>query len=497
MKGKIKDLISDYFIKSWNLDIEEELDIAYVEAKQFLTPQRLDLVCKLIYIDCYINNKNLNYAIEIYKEHIRAFSEGTFIEPGNPEKNSIEKYIDSFNEMILTCSKGISHKQSVVPVGVDGNILDGAHRTAIAIYFDLPLPIVRIHNVKVNYDYQHFIHYGLKQDYLDYIAYHYLLWKDNVYVACIWPVAYKQDGGNAADDVIREKAQVFYKKETQLTYDGLINTMIHAYGHQEWTGNAYDGFSGVPNKAKPCYAKGFPSVFYVLSDIDLGTINDIKQTIRNRYQLSNHSIHITDTKEEAILLAKEILNRNSIDLLNYGCPFKFQSFIKKFLCFTEELKKCNCNSDDYLIDSSAVLSLYGLRECNDIDYITLINDDLMVRSDLFDNHLNYGIEIYYSDSIDSLIYNPTKYLYFLGIKFASLEVTLGMKQKRNEEKDINDIQLIKTITQKRNNAKFTKEKIRAIKKQTRDLAKKSIVLNNCYNQLGNLKRFIKRFIKSR
>jgi len=96
-----------------------------------------------------------------------------------------------------------------------------------------------------------------------------------------------------------------------------------------------------------------------------------------------------------------------------------------------------------------------------------------------------------------LIYNPTKYLYFLGIKFASLEVTLGMKQKRNEEKDINDIQLIKTITQKRNNAKFAKEKIRAIKKQTRDLAKKSIVLNNCYNQLGNLKRFIKRFIKSR
>lgn len=492
MKGKIKDIISDYFIKSWNLDTEEELDISYVDAKQFLTPQRLDLVCKLIYIDSYINNKNLSYAIEIYTEHIRAFSEGTFIEPGNPEKNSIDKYISIFNKMILTCSKGISHKQSVVPVGVDGNILDGAHRTAIAIYFNLPLPIVRIQNITVNYDYRHFIRYGLKQEYLDFISYNYLFWKDNVYVACIWPIANKKDGGKAADEIICEKAQVFFKKETQLTYGGLINTMIHAYGHQDWTGNAYDGFSGVPNKAKLCYTKGSPSTFYVLSDIDLGTVNDIKQTIRNKYHLSNHSIHITDTKEEAILLAKEILNTNSIDLLNYGCPFRYQSFIKRFICFTEELKKWNCSSDDYLIDSSAVLSLYGLRDCNDIDYITLNKEDSLVKSDMFENHLNYGIEMYYSDSIDSLIYNPTKYLYFLGIKFASLEVTLGMKQKRSEAKDINDIKLIKTIEKKRNNAIFTKENLRKFKKHIRSLAQKNIVLINCYNQLGQFKRLIKR-----
>ena len=199
MKEIVKNLISDYFIGSWNLNPEEELDIIYVDAKQFLTPQRLDLVCKLIYIDCYIKNKNLDYATELYTEHIRAFSEGTFIEPGNPKKNSIEKYINSFNEMIRKCSKGISHKQSVVPVGADGNILDGAHRTAIAIYFNIPIPIVKINNAKVNYDYKHFKRYGLKQEYLDFISYNYILWKDNIYIACVWPIATKQDGGKYAE----------------------------------------------------------------------------------------------------------------------------------------------------------------------------------------------------------------------------------------------------------------------------------------------------------
>ena len=41
---------------------------------------------------------NVEFSKEIYKEHIKAFSLGKFTEPGNEDKNSINKFIDEFNK---------------------------------------------------------------------------------------------------------------------------------------------------------------------------------------------------------------------------------------------------------------------------------------------------------------------------------------------------------------------------------------------------------------
>ena len=86
------EVFSEYYIKDWKIDPKEELQIEYVDAKNFLMPERIDLACKLYYIDCYEKKIGLDYAKELYTEHIRAFSGGTFIEPGMEEKNSIKKY---------------------------------------------------------------------------------------------------------------------------------------------------------------------------------------------------------------------------------------------------------------------------------------------------------------------------------------------------------------------------------------------------------------------
>ncbi len=50
-------------------------------------------------------DKDVRFAKEIYKDHIRAFSLGKFTEPGNEEKNSIERFIEEFQKTFKDIKK--------------------------------------------------------------------------------------------------------------------------------------------------------------------------------------------------------------------------------------------------------------------------------------------------------------------------------------------------------------------------------------------------------
>ena len=145
MKRKAKDIISKYHLSIWQISPEQAFEVEFVNARQFLKAERIDLICKLYYIDCKIKKKDMKYALELYSEHIRAFSNGSFVEPGNETKNTLEKYLSCFDSLVADISQhGINEKKSIVPVGENNAILDGSHRVAIAIYFDIKIPIVRI-----------------------------------------------------------------------------------------------------------------------------------------------------------------------------------------------------------------------------------------------------------------------------------------------------------------------------------------------------------------
>ena len=95
-KVNIKDYFSPYFIRIWRCEPDIELKVDYVQPVQFLVSNRIDLICKLFYIECREKRADMTFAKELYTEHLRAFSEGTFTEPGNEEKNTIEKYFSTF-----------------------------------------------------------------------------------------------------------------------------------------------------------------------------------------------------------------------------------------------------------------------------------------------------------------------------------------------------------------------------------------------------------------
>lgn len=114
--------------------------------------------------------------------------------------------------------------------------------------------------------------------------------------------------------------------------------------------------------------------------------------------------------------------------------------------------------DDYLVDSSSVLSLYGLREARDIDYLS--NVEPLPKSDVYDLHNSYIR--YYGCDLDELIDNPKNYFYFFGVKYVSLNRLRIMKKNRGEQKDKVDLRLINSLNKKRmkNEISLLKNKIK-------------------------------------
>lgn len=169
-------------------------------------------------------------------------------------------------------------------------------------------------------------------------------------------------------------------------------------------------------------------------DIFVLLSNKIVKNLRTIGITSNHKkkyFHIcfsemkegrASTKNEVQVgvLVETFLNPNSLHLLTNGDVTKYRHYTKKLMLFKEKIMSLNKKISDYVIVSSGVLGIYGMREPTDIDMVTVDDTYNEVCDEIIDCHhhvLNtYGI------TAESLIYDPHNYVYWNKIKFASLDV---------------------------------------------------------------------------
>ena len=111
--------------------------------------------------------------------------------------------------------------------------------------------------------------------------------------------------------------------------------------------------------------------------------------------------------------------------------------------FEQYLIENNLDFEDYCITASSVLSLYGLREGKDLDYLHF-NPHIIKGHPDISSHNEYGVERY-SKHKDDIIFNPENHFYYGNLKVASLEIVKALKEKRGEEKDYIDINLINKV----------------------------------------------------
>ena len=139
--------------------------------------------------------------------------------------------------------------------------------------------------------------------------------EENLYIACIWPVADEQKIP-MAEAAIRQLGSIVYTKDVELTYAGMRNFMILIYGHQPWAGTFENHYLGIKGKLDACYCEGKPVKTYVFYAPSLAAVLAVKESIRRLLGIGKNSIHISDKRKETKDMIRLLYDPDSVRLLN-------------------------------------------------------------------------------------------------------------------------------------------------------------------------------------
>lgn len=432
-KEAIKDKIEPFIYDKLNRSYYEVNDINPI---RLLTWNRLDLAFKIFYLQH--KDRAPSLAIDIYKHDVRSQTLGSFEEYGNDGKSNFQKYLKEF-EIILENIQlhGFDSNKTVIPLSSQSTIINGAHRTASAIFLGKKVVSVKTDIDAMTCDYRYFYERSVPESVLDIVAQTFIEYANDTYIAFLWP-----SGDYRKQEVLNKFSNVVYHKKIKLTPQGGLNLLIELYKHMDWVGNQTSGFGGAKQKLIECFPSFSPFDVVVFQSDSIDKVRAIKDEVRQIYNIGFSSIHITDTKEEAIKAAKMVLNNNSIHFLNYAEPNKYYSTYKKIEKFKRFISENGLDSEDVILDGGMVLSAYGLRESSDIDYF--LNDEKLSHCDknldCHDDSLKY-----HNKEKSQLIYDPENYFYFNDLKLVSFNQIYRMKKNRNEEKDKNDCAMMESL----------------------------------------------------
>lgn len=373
-----------------------------------ITWNRFDLAFKLAYLQELEHGVTNGFGKECYAKHIDAFSLGSYTEPGNPEKNSLQKYLDVFDKLNQDIKgKGFDISKGKIPLANDGSILNGAHRTTIGIYHHINLPVEATNSAPREFDYKYFKARGLNEEYLDFGALKYIENSQNLYIAIIWPRA------NADSSAIESFfPKHIYSKKVNLNYNGAHNLLAEAYKGEHWLGKREENYPGVKNKLIECFPNFKPIEVYLFHEDDLEKVLLIKDRVRDKLGFGKHSIHITDNDKETKLLAKLLFNFNSLHYLNNAMPNAFiNQTLDEFICKHSAADI----SYDLVLGPATTLSLYGLQKTNGIDVVTDFDNKAVKKYAKLDmNFLK-----------STTFCSPRYYFYHSGVKCLSLNEVMN------------------------------------------------------------------------
>ena len=339
---------------------------------------------------------------------------------------------------------GFDETKSKIPAISNKWIVNGAHRLASALANDVNVtcqPGIDVKDGQKLCDYNLFSKLGLDVNYMDRTAIEFAKLNPNSYMVCLFPAA--RGHVNDVIKILSDIGGIFYSKKVSLSNHGAFNLMRELYLDEPWAGT-YPKFGGYNAKRKHCYPIDGNTYTFL---VEFNTPHDAvkaKNMIRSIYNIGNHSVHINDTHEETIRISKLLFNENSIHHLNNMRIVNYINFDSLLREFRKTITANKQDVDNYCVTASSILSVYGLREGNDIDYLH-IGPKLMSSNSLISSHNTYGVGRY-TLPYDEIIHDANNHFYHRGIKFASLEIIKKMKLARNEPKDIKDIELINQLT---------------------------------------------------
>lgn len=258
---------------------------------------RFDLLIKLFYLRYRTEYPDL--AKWVYLEHIKVFTDGTFIEPGSVRKIGSDVYLESFENLDRHISAdSFDWFLSPIPVSQDFICQNGAHRLASAVFNDFGEIQTKIVDPRfpAKYDQLFFKGRGLsiKIQQLALLSLQ-LVNIPSLKVFVIWPTGVKKF--RRSDFNI---STVLYRARMRISFSVFEFLVRHIYGGEDWLGEMSDTARGSLFKAKQCFT-AFDRL-EIIAFLDDGYADRLKDSLRREIGFGKHSVHCTDSYSESIRL---------------------------------------------------------------------------------------------------------------------------------------------------------------------------------------------------
>jgi hypothetical protein len=233
--------------------------------------------------------------------------------------------------------------------------------------------------------------------------------------------------------IINDHGIILKEISLHLTYKGFDNLIKECYCGNIWSGGTIPSKSF--KKSKRCFVENSCVQILLVRFNNTSQIVEIKQHLRDIYNLEKDSLHITDDEHDTHRVYNATFNTNSVDYLNNGSVLSSQSQLTLIKYFNEIKNK---DYNNFCVTSSFILEMYGIRVAHDLDYIHINNSQLNLQG--INLHDKKMLE-FYPISTNEIINNENYHFYFYGFKFLKLSTILEMKKNRNEKKDRIDLNL--------------------------------------------------------
>ena len=283
--------------------------VTWCNPRTLLTPNRLDLAFRLLYLSKRSTFPELSSAV--YKEDIRAQSLGTFQDPHNLKKATHLDFKHSFDSLAQSInSHSYDPSHGLVPLASDGTILNGSHRVACSIYYGNEVACVHTELSPYIINDKFYARRGVDDILITASIREYLEFSSNSYIACLWPSSYSIH--SQALELLPNKIAV---RKLKLNLPSALSILHLCYRGMGWIGNSSTNYSGIYSKLYETFTDftNFKAIAFSANSLD--EVITIKRQIRSLADLEFSSIHITDTPEEAISLSRVLFNPSHYDLL--------------------------------------------------------------------------------------------------------------------------------------------------------------------------------------
>jgi len=350
-------------------------------------------------------------------------------------KSSVDDFVSHFNKLIQSFKENTFDSRCPIPVGTNNCVENGIHRLAICYANNILPEYSYLDTPSQGYPYQLFT--NMKPEYHNTLLLEACTSRPALTLISVFPAA-NPIYTSQIEDYLQRNGTIFSTSSFKITDKGLFNYVKECYRGENWATD-----EGVRYKASKCSGLDDLRVCLFFSNIPLQTIKD---QMREIYGVRD-SVHVHDNQEQKMRLAKFLFHKNTFAFHNQVVPKLSPKNQQQFSKYSSLVG----GAENYAIDSSFIMSLYNLREANDLDYVSF-GSTTNIRDNDLDCH-NDHFRQYEKTPIKAILEDESNYFYHAGVKLLNLKYVEVMKDKRKEGKDFKDLELIrsisKTVTKKR------------------------------------------------